>query len=134
MGPTQGQLKGAVVGAGYFSQFHLDAWQQISEVQLVALCDLDDLGDAADDVRVDAVRLALERHAQDAVADVPGLEAGRDYWAIRLDDDRFLVTPSGLYKRRLKSKQLVIVDHQGEVIKGRGDLKPSSELLMHLED
>ena len=53
--------------------------------------------------------------------------------SIRLDDDRFLVTPSGLYKRRLKSKHLLIVNHQGEVIKGKGSLRPSSELLMHLE-
>lgn len=28
-------------GAGYFSQFHLDAWRRIPEVQLVGLCDLD---------------------------------------------------------------------------------------------
>ena len=53
--------------------------------------------------------------------------------SIRLDDDRFLVTPAGLYKRRLKSKQLLIVDHQGKIIKEKGDLKPSSELLLHLE-
>ena len=53
--------------------------------------------------------------------------------SIRLEDDRFLVTPSGLYKRCLKPKQLLIVNHQGEVIKGQGSLKPSSELLMHLE-
>ena len=53
--------------------------------------------------------------------------------SIRLDDDRFLVTPSGLYKRRLKSRQLLIVNHQGEIIKGKGRLRPSSELLMHLE-
>jgi len=53
--------------------------------------------------------------------------------SIRLDDDHFLVTPAGLYKRRLKSKQLLIVNRQGEIVKGKGDLKPSSELLMHLE-
>ena len=53
--------------------------------------------------------------------------------SIRLDDDRFLVTPAGLYKRGLKSKQLLVVNHQGKIIKGKGDLKPSSELLMHLE-
>jgi len=53
--------------------------------------------------------------------------------SIRLEDDRLLVTPSGLYKRRLKPKQLLIVNHQGEIIKGKGSLKPSSELLMHLE-
>jgi len=28
-------------GAGYFSQFHLEAWQRIPEVQLVGLCDID---------------------------------------------------------------------------------------------
>jgi L-fuculose-phosphate aldolase len=53
--------------------------------------------------------------------------------SIRLDDNRFLVTPSGLYKRSLKSKQLLIVNQQGEIIKGKGSLRPSSELLMHLE-
>jgi L-fuculose-phosphate aldolase len=53
--------------------------------------------------------------------------------SIRLDDDRFLVTPAGLYKRRLKPKQLLIVNQQGEIIRGKGKLKPSSELLMHLE-
>jgi L-fuculose-phosphate aldolase len=53
--------------------------------------------------------------------------------SIRLDDNRFLVTPSGLYKRCLKPKQLLIVNYQGEVIKGKGTVKPSSELLMHLE-
>jgi len=53
--------------------------------------------------------------------------------SIRLEDDRFLVTPSGLYKRRLRLKQLLIVNHQGEIIKGQGSLEPSSELLMHLE-
>ena len=34
-------LKGAVVGAGYFSQFHLDAWSRIIEVELAAVCDID---------------------------------------------------------------------------------------------
>ncbi len=53
--------------------------------------------------------------------------------SIRLDDEHFLVTPSGLYKRRLKPKQLLIVNSEGEVIKGKGTVKPSSELLMHLE-
>lgn len=34
-------LIGAVVGAGYFSQFHYDAWSRIEAVALVACCDLD---------------------------------------------------------------------------------------------
>ncbi len=33
----------AVVGAGYFSQFHLDGWAQIAGTQVVALCDTDEM-------------------------------------------------------------------------------------------
>lgn len=36
-------LKGVAVGAGYFSQFHFEAWTRIPEVELVAICDLDEL-------------------------------------------------------------------------------------------
>lgn len=53
--------------------------------------------------------------------------------SIRLDTDRFLITPSGLYKRCLKRGQILIVNSKGELIHGKGDLKPSSELLMHME-
>lgn len=35
------KLKGVCIGAGYFSQFHFDAWNRIPEVQLLALCDQD---------------------------------------------------------------------------------------------
>lgn len=35
------KLKGVVIGAGYFSQFHYDAWSRIEEVEIVALSDLD---------------------------------------------------------------------------------------------
>lgn len=34
-------LKGAIVGAGYFSQFHFDAWSRIEAVELAAVCDVD---------------------------------------------------------------------------------------------
>jgi predicted dehydrogenase len=33
------RLRGALVGAGYFSQFHLDAWRRVPEAELVAICD-----------------------------------------------------------------------------------------------
>lgn len=33
-------LKGVAVGAGYFSQFHFDAWSRIEGVQLAAVCDV----------------------------------------------------------------------------------------------
>lgn len=35
------QLKGVAVGAGYFSQFHYEAWNRIPEVSLAACCDVD---------------------------------------------------------------------------------------------
>jgi predicted dehydrogenase len=34
-------LRVATVGAGYFSQFHHDAWSRLDEVELVAVCDVD---------------------------------------------------------------------------------------------
>ncbi|MET0215664.1 MAG: Gfo/Idh/MocA family oxidoreductase [Vicinamibacterales bacterium] len=34
-------LRGVSVGAGYFGQFHYDAWPRVSGVELVALCDRD---------------------------------------------------------------------------------------------
>ena len=34
-------LRAVAVGAGYFSQFHYDAWRRIPDVDLVALCDID---------------------------------------------------------------------------------------------
>ncbi len=35
------KLKGVAVGAGYFSQFHFDAWSRIADVELAAICDVD---------------------------------------------------------------------------------------------
>ena len=35
------KLRGAIVGCGYFSQFHIDAWRRMSDVDLVAACDTD---------------------------------------------------------------------------------------------
>ena len=37
-------LKVAVVGTGYFSQYHLDAWRRLPEAKLVAVCSLDPAG------------------------------------------------------------------------------------------
>ncbi|MEM9885742.1 MAG: Gfo/Idh/MocA family oxidoreductase [Bacteroidota bacterium] len=33
------KIRLACIGAGYFSQFHVEAWQRIAEVELVAICD-----------------------------------------------------------------------------------------------
>ncbi len=35
------KLRGLCVGAGYFSQFHLEAWSRLSDVEIVGLCDPD---------------------------------------------------------------------------------------------
>ena len=34
-------LRGCVIGTGYFSQFHFDAWKRMEGVELVACCDTD---------------------------------------------------------------------------------------------
>ncbi|MFT4567424.1 MAG: putative dehydrogenase [Saprospiraceae bacterium] len=34
-------IKIVCIGAGYFARFHIDAWQRIPEVELVAICDHD---------------------------------------------------------------------------------------------
>ena len=34
-------LKGVCIGAGYFSPYHLDAWNRIPAVTITALCDPD---------------------------------------------------------------------------------------------
>lgn len=53
--------------------------------------------------------------------------------SIRLDDERFLITPSGLYKRWIEVEHLLVVNRQGEVMEGKPGLHPSSEILMHME-
>ncbi|MBK8503484.1 MAG: Gfo/Idh/MocA family oxidoreductase [Saprospiraceae bacterium] len=37
------KIKIACIGAGYFARFHLEAWKRIPEVELVAICDQDEL-------------------------------------------------------------------------------------------
>lgn len=51
----------------------------------------------------------------------------------RLDNELFLITPSGMYKKRLKPKHLLIVNWEGDKLNGKRDLQPTSEILMHLE-
>ncbi len=33
--------RGIIIGTGYFSEFHLDAWQRLEGAEIVAVCDLD---------------------------------------------------------------------------------------------
>lgn len=60
-----------------------------------------------------------------------GLVAGLDgNVSVRVDPDRFLITPSGLLKSDLSREDLVEVDGQGNRL--RGFQNPSSELHLHL--
>ena len=36
------KLRGICIGAGYFSQFHYEAWKRIANVEIVAVCDQDE--------------------------------------------------------------------------------------------
>lgn len=51
----------------------------------------------------------------------------------RLDDERILTTPSGLAKGFMSPDQLIIVDLDGAVLRAVEGLRPTSEIVMHLE-
>ena len=36
------RLRGLCFGAGYFSQFHYDAWSRLTDVEIIGICDLDE--------------------------------------------------------------------------------------------
>ena len=60
-----------------------------------------------------------------------GMLAGSDgNISVRLDDDRIMVTPSGVAKGRMTPDDMVIVDINGKHL--QGNKKASSELLLHL--
>lgn len=58
------------------------------------------------------------------------LPAGDGNISVRLDDDRFLITASGVSKGFLKPRQVLLVDGTGNVLDGDGE--PSTEIVMHL--
>ncbi|MDT8305199.1 MAG: class II aldolase/adducin family protein [Anaerolineae bacterium] len=53
--------------------------------------------------------------------------------SVRLAPDRFLVTPSGLYKMSMSPDDLVIVDAEGCLVAGKAGRRPTGELALHLE-
>ena len=65
------RLKLATVGAGYFSQFHYDAWSRMDGVELVAVCDLD----------LERATAMARRH------DVPSVFADVDHMLDRVQPD-----------------------------------------------
>ncbi len=57
--------------------------------------------------------------------------------SVRLSEDRFLCTPSGFSKGRLHADQLMVIDRDVEPVgpgtEANKHLRPSSEMLLHLE-
>ena len=53
--------------------------------------------------------------------------------SVRLGEDRFLITPSGLHKMSMGPDDLIVIDGKGQVIEAKPGLRPTSEVLMHLE-
>ncbi len=74
--------KGLLIGTGYFSDFHLDAWQRTPQVDIVSVCDLnrDKAQQAADKYGIQAVfsdiQLALQQDDLDFV-DIATPPSGR---------------------------------------------------------
>lgn len=75
-------------------------------------------------LRAEVVAICRRLHERGLVG------AGEGNVSCRLGRDRLLVTPSGLSKGHLRPADLVVVDLEGKVRRGRR--RPSSELLMHL--
>lgn len=57
------------------------------------------------------------------------IAAGDGNVSARLDEERVLVTPTGMHKGFIRESDLVVASTQGRLIKGQR--KPSSEFLMH---
>jgi predicted dehydrogenase len=57
------KLRGALIGCGFFSRNHLNAWRDIEGVEIVALCDTD-----SDHLKVTANEFGIERTYADASA------------------------------------------------------------------
>lgn len=51
--------------------------------------------------------------------------------SIRIDDNKCLITPSGMNYQRLDPTDMVLINFEGEVIEGKW--KPSSEKILHCE-
>jgi L-fuculose-phosphate aldolase len=74
--------------------------------------------------RRDIVRCGLLLHSCGFIAATDG------NLSVRLDDERVLVTPTGMSKGMMKASDLVIVDMEGRKLKGRREA--TSEIGMHL--
>lgn len=81
-------------------------------------------------LRAEIVRIGQLMHARGLLC---GFEGNL---SARLDDERLLITPSGLHKGLMREEQLLVVDLAGRVVvasEATRGLRPTSELPMHLE-
>ncbi len=85
-----------------------------------------------------------EREWREEIVRVCRLMWEKDYvavsdgnWSGGLDEDRFLVTPSGFSKGNLKPDQLLVIDWDAQIVGplygANRMLRPSSEIILHLE-
>ena len=58
--------------------------------------------------------------------------AGDGNLSARLPDGSILITPAGLAKGMLNPEDLVVIDHDGQLIRGSPERQPSSERYLHL--
>jgi L-fuculose-phosphate aldolase len=81
-------------------------------------------------LRAEIVRIGQLMHARGLLC---GFEGNL---SARLDDERLLMTPSGLHKGLMREEQLLVVDLEGRIVvesEATRGLRPTSELPMHLE-
>ena len=52
--------------------------------------------------------------------------------SVKLGDDLFMATPTGISKSFITPEKLILIDHEGKVVEGAEGYKPSSEIKMHL--
>lgn len=74
-----------------------------------------------------AERLIAACHAMHKMGFLPGTNGNL---SMRIDDDRYLITPAGVQKHNLKPRDLLVVDGSGSIIRGKG--RSSSETPIHL--
>ena len=62
-----------------------------------------------------------------------GMVAANDgNFSVKLSDDAFLCTPTGVSKGFMTPEQICKVDKNGDLIQSNGEYKPSSEIKMHM--
>lgn len=52
--------------------------------------------------------------------------------SVRIAEDRFICTPTGISKSFITPEKLLIINQKAEIIEGAADYRPSSEIKMHL--